>query len=104
MQSNTLTALDIWLLLCMAFVALTLIEFQFILKLRYNWNCQKTYETKLRSLLADKETEEVTEFDHNARHKMLAKVDRLSARLLLVVSCLCSAVYWIYNLAKFYSA
>ena len=79
--------------MCMSFVALTVVEFQYVLRMRYDMAAPK-------STLVNMLSKTNTEIGDKAKRKVLRRVDKLSARILLALFSLFTALYWTYFLIK----
>ena len=78
-QAKSVTALDIWLLLCMTFSTMNLAEFAGVLLITYHWN---------------------TKINHKQLARRAKRVDRLALIVFLLSYSVCASWYWAHFMAK----
>ena len=77
-----LTALDRWMLLCMIFIVMTLVEFALMLVIKYHFT------------FCPKRSVECGMSNENAKPKLITKIDRISFVMYFVVFLLSSVLYF----------
>ena len=104
-QAKAVTALGIWLLICISFVTMTLFEYAVLLKIRFNRArnvktvkpaTRKTSEMIQKMLMTADENGSASENNY-----LCATIDKLALALFVIAFFVASLSYWIWYRTKY---
>ena len=95
MQAKAVTALDVWLLICVTFVAMALFEYAALLKIRFH----RTRNVKVAASRKGKAPRMIAEFADETvateANALCATIDKMALVVFVAMFLLASFIYWL---------
>ena len=99
MQAKGVTAIGIWLLICMSFVTMSLFEYAALLKIRfYRTRKVKKKTSEMIKKMTDTADEELLEAD---AYLLCATIDKVALVVFVIAFFVASLIYWIWYSTKY---
>ena len=108
MQAKAVTALGIWLLICMSFVTMSLFEYAALLKIRF-YGTRNVNKAAVTPAAARKTSEIIRKMKDTADedglaaevNMLCATIDKVALVVFVIVFFMASLIYWIWYSTKY---